>query len=87
MMNYLGQSISFLFIYLMKQANIFGSFFSDDDNNDEFTLGDPVLFAWKKWKNRLERVYVVTVWALSLLPDIRADCMERLSTNNGDRRS
>lgn len=59
---------------------------SDDDENDEFTLGDAVLFAWKKRKNRLEHAYVVTAWALSLLPDIRADCMERLSTDKGDLR-
>ncbi len=43
MMNYLGMSVSFLFIYFLKQANIFGSFFSNNENNDEFTLGDTVL--------------------------------------------
>ncbi len=41
--------------------------FSDDDDNDEFTLGDAVLFAWDKQKNRLEHAYAVTVWALFLL--------------------
>ena len=60
--------------------------FSDDDDNDEFTLGDAVLFAWNKQKNRLEHAYAVTAWALSLQPHIRIDCMEQLSTDNGDLR-
>ncbi len=34
----------------------------------------------------MEHAYAVTAWALSLLPDIRADCMERLSTDKGDLR-
>ena len=34
----------------------------------------------------MEHAYAVTAWALSLLPDIRADCMERFSTDNGDLR-
>ncbi len=54
--------------------------FSDDDDNNEFTLGDAVLFAQNKWKNRLEQAYAVTAWALSLQKDIRFDCMEQLST-------
>ncbi len=83
-MNYFGESVSFLINFLMKQANIFSPFFSNDDNNDEFTLGDAVLFAWKKQKNRLEHAYAVTAWTLYLLPDIRDDCMERLRTDNRD---
>ncbi len=75
-----------LFVYLIKQANIFGSFFSNNDDNDEFTLGDAVLFTWKKRKNRLEHAYAVSAWALSLLHEVRTDCMERLSTNNRDQR-
>ncbi len=47
-------------IYYLKQNNIFGSFLSNDDDNDEFTLGETVLFAWKKQKNRLEHAYAVT---------------------------
>ncbi len=65
----------FFFYSFLKQTNIFGSFFSNDDDNDEFTLGDAVLFPWKKQKNRLEHAYEVTACALSLQPDIRADCM------------
>ena len=34
----------------------------------------------------MEHAYAVTVWALSLQPDIRADCMECLSTDKGDLR-
>ncbi len=49
-------------------------------------VGDAVLFAWKKWKNRLERAHAVTAWSLSLQPDIQAVCMEWLSTDNGDLR-
>ncbi len=37
-------------------------------------------------KNRLEHAYAVTAWALFLQPDIRTDCMECLSTDNGDLR-
>ncbi len=76
----------FYLLIFVKETNIFDPFFSDDDDNDEFTLGNAVLFAWKKRKNRLQHAYAVTAWALSLLPDIRADCMERLSTDNGDLR-
>ncbi len=66
----------FFFIYFLKKTNTFYCF-SDDDDNDEFTL------AWKKQKNSLEHAYVVTAWALSLIPDIiGADCMEHLNTNN-----
>ncbi len=61
--------------------------FSDDDNNDEFTLRDAVIFAWNKQKNRLEHVFVVTAWALCLQLDIRIDCMEQLSTDNRDLRN
>ena len=75
-----------MFINISKETNISEFFFSDNDDNDDFTLGDAVLFAWKKRKNRLEHAYAVTAWALSLLPNIRADCMERLSTDNGDLR-
>ncbi len=35
-------------------------------------------------KNRLEHAYAKTAWALSLQPDIQADCMEQLSTDNGN---
>ncbi len=62
------------------------SFLSDDDNNNEFTIGSAVCIAWCKQKNRLKRSYSVTAWALSLQPDIQADCMELLSTDNGDLR-
>ncbi len=73
-----------LFIFIIsKNSNLFYSFFSDDDENNEFTLIDAVLFAWKKRKNRLEHAYAVMAWALSLQPDIRADCMEWLSKENG----
>ncbi len=34
----------------------------------------------------MEHAYAVTAWALSLLPDVRVDCMERLSADNGDLR-
>ncbi len=34
----------------------------------------------------MEHAYAVTVWALSILPDIKADYMECLSTDNGDLR-
>ncbi len=37
-------------------------------------------------KNRLENAYVVTAWALSLQHEIQADCMEQLSTDNGNLR-
>ena len=78
--------ILFLFIIIFKESNIFYSFFSDDDDNDKFTLGDAVLFAWNKRKNRLEHAYAVMAWALSLQLDIRVDCMEQLSINNRDLR-
>ncbi len=74
-----------IFVFAMKNLTFFLSF-SDDDEDDEFTLGDAVCFAWYKRKNRLEHGYAVTAWALSLHPDIRADCMERLSIDNGDLR-
>ena len=62
----------------------FETIFSDDDDNDEFTLGDAVLFAWEKRKKRLEHAYAVTAWTLSLVPEIRIDCLERLSTDTGE---
>ncbi len=40
----------------------------------------------EKAKNRLEHAYAVTAWALSLQPEIQADCTERLSTDSGDLR-
>ncbi len=52
--------VSFLYIIIFDESNLFNSFFSDDDDNDKFTLGDAVLFAWKKRKNRLEHAYAVT---------------------------
>ncbi len=77
----------FFIFYFFNESNRFFIFFSDDDDdNNVFTLGDAVLFAWNKWKNRLEHPYAVTVWALSLQLDIRIDCMEQLSTDNGDLR-
>ncbi len=51
--------------------------FSDNDNDNNITLGDAVLFAWNKRENRSEHAYVVTALALSLQLDIRVDCMER----------
>ncbi len=78
--------VSIFYFFILKETNISDSFFSDDDDNDKSTLGDAVLFAWKKWKNRLEHAYAVTVWAFSLQHDIRADCMERLHTDNRDLR-
>ncbi len=68
--------LTFLLIYFEANQH-FCLYFSDDDDNDEFTLGDAVLFVWKKRENRLEHAYVVTVWALSLQPAIQADCMEQ----------
>ncbi len=39
-----------------------------------------------KSKNRLDHAFAVTSWALSLQAEIQADCMEQLSTDNGDLR-
>ncbi len=69
----------FFFVdFILKQANIIGSFFGNNYDNDEFTLWDAVLFSSKKQKNRLEHAYAVTAWALSLQPDIWADFIEQL---------
>ncbi len=40
----------------------------------------------EKQKVRLEHAYAVTAWALNVQPDIQADCMEQLSTDNRDLR-
>ncbi len=48
MMSYYGES-DFLLVFL-KQANIFDDFFSNYDDNDEFTIGDAALFAWTSRK-------------------------------------
>ncbi len=42
------------------------------------------LLCLEKEKNRLEHEYAVKTWALSLQPNIQADCMECLSIENGD---
>ncbi len=60
--------------------------FSNDDDNDNFILGDAVLFAQKKRKNRLEHAYAVMTLAHSFQPEIQSDCMEQLGTDNGDLR-
>ncbi len=39
----------------------------------------------EKAKNRLEHAYAVTACALSLQPEIQADCIEQLRTDNGNR--
>ncbi len=71
-----------LVLLFFETCQQFNSHFSDDDNNGEFTLGDAVIFAWKKCENSLEHEYTLTAWALSFQPDIRADCMEQLCTDN-----
>ncbi len=48
--------------------------------------GDAVSLAWFKRKERLEHAYTVTAWALSVHPEICADCAERMSTDKGDSR-
>ncbi len=65
--------VSFFVDFIFETNQYICLCFSDDGNNDEFIFGDGVLFAWKMWKNRLEHAYTVTAWALSLLPDMRAD--------------
>ncbi len=37
----------------------------------------------EKAKKRLEHAYAVMAWALSLQPDIQADCMEQLNETSG----
>ncbi len=56
-----------------------------NDEDDKFTLGDAVCFAWYNQK-RLEHSYIAVAWDLSLEPDIQADCMEHLSTHNDNLR-
>ncbi len=73
---------NFFYFFFMNLTDF--NCFSDVADNDEFTLGDAVLFAWDKRKKSLEHAYAVTAWALSLQPEIRIDCMEQLSTNNDE---
>ncbi len=61
-------------------------FSSDDEDDNQTTLGDAVFFARFKRKEQLEHAYAVTAWALSLHPEICADCAERMSTDKGDLR-
>ncbi len=63
------------FYNFLKQVNIFYYFFSDVDDNDKFTLRDGILFEWKKQQNMLKHAYAVTTWALSLQPEIQAECI------------
>ncbi len=50
------------------------------------SLLEMCFFFRKKQKNWLEHAYAVTAWALSFQPDIKAYCMERLSTDKSDLR-
>ena len=55
---------------------------SDDDDtvNDPvtFSLGNRILFEWEKRRNKLEHDYSIAGWALSVMPAVRADVVERL---------
>ncbi len=58
---------------------------SDDDNSDvnKVSLSQAVYMSWSHRSYQLEHEYVITAWALSLVPEIHDDVIERLT---GDMR-
>ncbi len=59
-------------------------FSSNDKVDDDTNLGNAVCFAWFKRNDDLEHACAVMEWALSLNPEICADCSNGMSTQNGD---
>ena len=49
------------------------------DEEETISLGQAIQDAWAKRKSRLEHEYAVTGWALSILPEIRANVLTDLT--------
>ena len=59
----------------------------NDENGSTVTvegLGGQVLKAWNKRRTKLEHEYAVAGWALSVLPEVRADALERITGEHRD---
>jgi hypothetical protein len=59
----------------------------NDENGSTITdegLGEQVLKAWNKRRTKLEHEYAVAGWALSVLPEVRADALERITGEHRD---
>ena len=52
---------------------------STDDKNKLISLCSKILFEWEHRKVKLDHDYAITVWALSVMPEVRANVEERLT--------
>lgn len=57
-------------------------FASDDEELEEprrHELWDDIKFHWDKRRKKLEHDYAIAGWALSVMPEIHADCVVRFN--------
>ena len=52
---------------------------STDDKNKLISLCSKILFEWEHRKVKLDHDYAITGWALSVMPEVRANVEERLT--------
>jgi len=56
----------------------------DDDDEEGVGLGDGALKMWKHCQAKLDHDCAITAWALSVMPEVRDDCKQRMNGNHRD---
>jgi hypothetical protein len=75
--------------FLSHRLEVVGNDNEDSDDDDSISpssgsLGTIIESMWEKRRKKLDHPFAITGWALSVRPDVRADCLERM---NGYHRS
>ena len=63
------------------ECSLYGS---NDDKEDDPSLGGQVKKLWNNRKKRLEHDDAITAWALCVMPEVRQDVADRMTGEHND---